>query len=150
MQQATISRSTWSIFHATARGCGSSTNFDDGGTTMSMKEMIMRAIAAAVFCLAAMSSGGAAWAQQRTTIPLTLKDHRFEPAEPHASAGQPLTIVLKNLDPTPAEFESKTLRVEKVVVGGGQVTINIRPLAAGRYRFFDDFHEEAQGFLVVE
>jgi hypothetical protein len=117
---------------------------------MSMNDVILRGIAGCLFGLAAISAGEIAFAQQRTTIPLTLKDHRFEPAEPRAPAGQPLTIVLKNLDPTPAEFESKTLRVEKVVVGGGQVTVNIRPLAAGRYRFFDDFHEEAQGFLVVE
>lgn len=115
-----------------------------------MKDLIIRSIAGAIFGFAIMSGGEPGWAQQRTTIPLTLKDHRFEPAEPHAPAGQPLTIVLKNLDPTPAEFESKTLRVEKVVVGGGQITIQIRPLAAGRYRFFDDFHEETQGFLVVE
>jgi hypothetical protein len=117
---------------------------------MSLNGVIIGGIAGAVFGLAAIFASGMASAQQRTTIPLTIKDHRFEPAEPHAPAGQPLTIVLKNLDPTPAEFESKTLRVEKVVVGGGQVTINIRPLAAGRYRFFDDFHEETQGFLVVE
>jgi Cupredoxin-like domain len=117
---------------------------------MNTNDVIVRALAGALFGLAAISAGGNASAQQRTTVQLTLKDHRFEPAEPHAPAGQPLTIILKNLDPTPAEFESKTLRVEKVVVGRGQVTINIRPLAAGRYRFFDDFHEETQGFLVVE
>lgn len=115
-----------------------------------LTDALLRAFAVLVLGLAALSPSGNAWAQQRTTIALTLKDHRFEPAEPHAPAGQPLIIVLKNLDPTPAEFESKTLRVEKVVVGGGQVTVNIRPLAAGRYRFFDDFHEETQGFLVVE
>jgi hypothetical protein len=115
-----------------------------------MNNSIVCAITGAGFSLAALSASGMVWAQQRTTIPLTIKEHRFEPPEPHAPAGQPLVIVLKNLDPTPAEFESKTLRVEKVVVGGGQVTINIRPLAAGRYRFFDDFHEETQGFLVIE
>jgi hypothetical protein len=117
---------------------------------MSMNDIAIRRLAGATFFLAAISGAGIAGAQQRTTIPLMIKDHRLEPAEPHAPAGQPLTIVLKNLDPTPAEFESKTLRVEKVVVGGGQVTINIRPLAVGRYRFFDDFHEETEGFLIVE
>lgn len=117
---------------------------------MPMNDLIIRGGAGAVFCFAVMSGGELGWAQQRTTVPLTLKDHRFEPVEPHAPAGQPLMIVLKNVDPTPAEFESKTLRVEKVVNGGGQIAIQIRPLAAGRYRFFDDFHEEAQGFLVIE
>lgn len=117
---------------------------------MSMKDLVFRAMASGLFGLAAGSAFEKACAQQPTTVQLTLKNRRFEPAEPHAPAGQPLVIVLRNVDPMPAEFESKTLRVEKVVVGGGQVTINIRPLAAGRYRFFDDFHEEAQGFLVVE
>ena len=56
-----------------------------------------------------------------------------------------------NLDATPAEFESKTLRVEKVVAAGGKITVQIRPLAAGRYRFFDDYHEDTtEGFLNVQ
>jgi hypothetical protein len=149
MQPVTISRSISRTFHVIARGCGSNTSFD-GSNQMQMNDLMARALAGALIGLAAVPGGKEAWAQQRTTIQLTLKNHRFEPAEPHAPAGQPLIILLKNLDQTPAEFESKTLRVEKVVVGGGQVNINIRPLAAGRYRFFDDFHEETQGFLVVE
>jgi hypothetical protein len=94
---------------------------------------------------------GSAAAQQATTVRLTLKDHRFAPAEVRAPANIPVTIVLKNLDPTPAEFESKTLRVEKVAAGGAEITINVRALAPGRYRFFDDYNESTTfGFLVVE
>ncbi len=88
---------------------------------------------------------------QQAAVQLTLKDHRFIPAEAHARANAPLTIVLRNLDPTPAEFESKALRVEKVVAGGAQVSIEIRALAPGRYRFFDDYNEASTfGFLIVE
>jgi hypothetical protein len=36
-----------------------------------------------------------------------------------------------------------------VVTGGGTIVMRIRPLEAGRYRFFDDFHPETQGYLVV-
>ena len=109
-----------------------------------------RNVAIAMLFLGACGAATGAQAQQ-ASVQLSLKDHRFSPAEPHARANAPLTIVLKNLDPTPAEFESKTLRVEKVVPGGGQVTINIRALAPGRYRFFDDYNENATfGFLVVE
>ncbi len=90
-------------------------------------------------------------AEDAATVHLSLKDHRFEPAEPHAPAGKPITIEIRNLDGTPAEFESKTLRVEKVVAGGGVITVQIRPLAAGRYRFFDDYHEDTtEGFLIVQ
>jgi Cupredoxin-like domain len=92
-----------------------------------------------------------AWAEDAATVRLSLKDHRFIPAEARAPAGKPITIEIKNLDPTPAEFESKTLRVEKVVAGGGTISVQIRPLAAGRYRFFDDYHEDTtEGFLNVQ
>jgi hypothetical protein len=88
---------------------------------------------------------------QETTVHLSIKDHRFSPSEVRAPANTPITIVVKNLDPTPEEFESKTLRVEKVIAGGGTATFHIRPLGAGRYRFFGDYHEDtAEGYLVVE
>lgn len=97
------------------------------------------------------ASAPVAWAEDAATVHLSLKDHRFQPAEARAPAGKPITIIISNLDPTPAEFESKTLRVEKVVAGGGKITIQIRPLAAGRYRFFDDYHEDTtEGFLNVQ
>jgi plastocyanin len=89
-------------------------------------------------------------AEDSATVQISLKDHRFQPAEPHAPAGKPITIVVKNIDSAPAEFESNMLRVEKVVTGGGTITMRIRPLEAGRYRFFDDFHPETQGYLVVQ
>jgi hypothetical protein len=92
----------------------------------------------------------AARAEEAASVQITLKDHRFQPAEPHAPAGKPIIITVKNLDPAPAEFESNMLRVEKVVTGGGTITIRIRPLEPGRYRFFDDFHPETQGYLVVQ
>lgn len=100
---------------------------------------------------AALVLAGPAWSEDAVIVKLTLKDHHFQPAEPHAPAGKPITIEIRNLDPTPAEFESKTLRVEKVVAGNGTVTIQIRPLQPGRYRFFDDYHEDvAAGTLIVE
>jgi plastocyanin len=92
----------------------------------------------------------AARAEDAVTVNISLKGQRFQPAELHAPAGKPITIILKNLDPAPAEFESNMLRVEKVVTGGGTITMRIRPLEPGRYRFFDDFHPETQGYLVVK
>jgi plastocyanin len=89
-------------------------------------------------------------AEDAVTVNISIKDHRFQPAELHAPAGKSITIIVKNSDPAPAEFESNMLRVEKVVTGGGTITIRIRPLQPGRYRFFDDFHPETQGYLVVQ
>jgi plastocyanin len=92
----------------------------------------------------------AAEAQESATVHISLKDHHFQPAELKAPAGKPITIIVKNLDAAPAEFESNTLRVEKVVTGGGTISILVRPLQPGRYRFFDDFHQETDGYLVVQ
>ena len=51
----------------------------------------------------------------------------------------------------PEEFESKTLRVEKVVAGNAEITIKLRPLAPGRFRFYGDFNEAtAEGALIAE
>ncbi len=83
------------------------------------------------------------------SVQLSIKNHRFQPTEIHAAANKPIVLKLKNLDATPMEFESVTLRVEKVVTGNGEGTIRLRPLAPGRYEFFDDFHPESRGALVV-
>ncbi|MGO8737998.1 cupredoxin domain-containing protein [Rhodoblastus sp.] len=88
---------------------------------------------------------------QQTTVHITIKDHRFSPSEPHAPANQPFAMVVKNQDSTASEFESKTLRVEKVVAPGAEITMRIRPLNPGRYHFFDDFHQDTtEGDLFVE
>ena len=80
-----------------------------------------------------------------------MKDHKFDPAELQAPANKPIALRVKNLDSTPMEFESKTLRVEKVLSGNSEAVINIRPQKAERYEFFDEFHEKTtRGVLVVK
>ncbi len=87
---------------------------------------------------------------QETTISITVKNHRFQPAEVHAPANVPIMLRVKNLDSTPMEFESVSLRVEKVVTGNSEGIIRLRPLAPGSYSFFDDFNQVANGVLVVK
>jgi hypothetical protein len=49
------------------------------------------------------------------------------------------------------EFESKTLKVEKVVAASSDATINVRAQKPGRYEFFDEYNEKvARGALVVK
>jgi hypothetical protein len=96
------------------------------------------------------SSAPAAHAEDTVTVNVSLKNHQFQPAELHAPANKVIMIVVKNQDPVPAEFESNMLRVEKVVTAGGTITVRVRPLSPGRYRFFDDFHPDTQGYLVVQ
>lgn len=88
-------------------------------------------------------------AQEAANVSISIKNHRFQPAEVQAPANVPIVLRVKNLDPTPMEFESVSLRVEKVVTGNGEGIIRLRPLAPGRYNFFDDFNQQANGVLVV-
>ncbi len=112
--------------------------------------MTIKACVLAFAVLAFAGIAPIARAEDSATVTITLKDNRFQPAEPHAPAGKPITIVLKNLNRAPAEFESNMLRVEKVVTAGGTITMQIRPLGPGRYRFFNDFHPDTVGYLVVQ
>lgn len=85
------------------------------------------------------------------TYTLTIKDHRFDPAQLDVPAGKKLKLVVKNLDPTPEEFESHDLKREKVIAGKGQVTITVGPLKPGTYKFVGEYHEAtAQGQVVAK
>ncbi len=88
-------------------------------------------------------------AEEPVTLMLTIKDHLFEPAELHAPAGTPITFTVKNLNTIASEFESDALHFEKVIPAGAEASVHVRPLAPGRYNFFDDFHHATQGYLVV-
>src|ERR1043166_7871784 len=92
----------------------------------------------------------AAGNSQETSLSISVKKHRFQPAEIHAPANVPIRLTVKNLDATPMEFESVKLRVEKVVAGNSEGTIRLRPLEPGRYSFFDDFNQQTTGVLVVK
>ena len=108
-------------------------------------------IVLAMLALAGLLTGAGSWAysQETANVSVTVKNHRFQPAEVQAPANVPIMLRVKNLDPTPMEFESVSLRVEKVVASNSEGVIRLRPLSPGRYNFFDDFHQETTGVLVV-
>jgi hypothetical protein len=92
-----------------------------------------------------------AHADETVRIDLTLKDHRFSPAEIHLPAGKAAVINLNNQDPTAEEFDSTALGIEKVVPGGRTGIVRLRPLAAGRYPFRGEYHAKtAQGVVIAE
>jgi hypothetical protein len=82
---------------------------------------------------------------------VTIKDHRFSPVELKVPANKRLIITVVNDDPTAEEFESKELKVEKIIPGKSKGTVRIGPLKPGRYPFFGEFHEAtAQGAVIAE
>jgi heme/copper-type cytochrome/quinol oxidase subunit 2 len=101
-------------------------------------------------CAIAMVSAAPSLAQQATEIQLTYSKGQFQPSEVRAPADKPIAFRVKNLDGKAMEFESKSLRVEKVVAAGSEGVINVRALKPGRYEFYDDFNEKARGALTVQ
>jgi len=106
-------------------------------------------LAAILLASAAPLAAPGAQAEDAVSLSLTIKDGKFEPAELHAPAGRALEIHVTNLNTIPSEFESSDLHFEKIVPAGKQAVIRVRPQQSGRYNFFDDFHRETQGVLVV-
>jgi hypothetical protein len=102
--------------------------------------------AVAGFCLSVLAATAGRAADP---VMLTLKDHRFTPSQVSVPAGERFRIEVVNQDATPAEFESSDLRVEKIVVPGGKITVNAGPLKPGIYKFFDDYHpDQATGTIT--
>ena len=86
-----------------------------------------------------------------TEIPLTIENNRFSPAEIKVPAGKPFTLVVTNKDGKPEEFESKELRIEKVIPAGRTANIRVRALKPGSYPFFGEFNmATAQGKVVAK
>ena len=82
---------------------------------------------------------------------LVIQDHRFQPAELKLPAGKKVKLTIKNRDATPEEFESHSLKREKVIAGKSSASIFIGPLKPGRYPFIGEFNEKtAQGVIVAE
>jgi len=93
---------------------------------------------------------GAANARAQEYV-LTIKDHRFTPTELKVPANKRVEITVVNDDATPEEFESKEMKVEKVIPGKSKGVVRIGPLKPGRYPFFGEFHEAtAKGTLIAE
>jgi plastocyanin domain-containing protein len=84
-------------------------------------------------------------------LTLTLKDHKFTPAEIKVPANKRVKLTVVNDDPTPEEFDSSDLKVEKVVPGKSKGIVRIGPLKPGRYKFIGEYHEfTAKGVVVAE
>ena len=95
--------------------------------------------------LGAASLAGAADAP----LEIDIRAQAFVPAEIHVPAGVKVQLRIVNDDDLPAEFESSDLSREIVVPAHRDVKVYIGPLDAGRYRFFNDFHQQSQGHVVV-
>jgi len=111
------------------------------------KRQLLRA---GLMAMALVVAGSHAASAQETALQLTVENGQFSPAELRAPANKPILITIKNNGAKAMEFESVSLRVEKVVAAKSQGTVRVRALSPGRYEFFDDFNKATRGTLIVE
>jgi plastocyanin len=110
----------------------------------------MRAALLLLFAILVASCLGA-HAAETYEATITLRDHRFEPAELHVPAGKRIALTVINEDGLSEEFDSTALKVEKVIAGKSQGTVHISPLSPGSYDFIGEYHDEtAKGRLIAE
>jgi heme/copper-type cytochrome/quinol oxidase subunit 2 len=105
-------------------------------------------VAALTGCLLA-GPAPVVWAADPPTIEVTIKDHRFTPAEIHVPSGKPVILHITNQDDTVEEFDSTTLQVEKVIPAGQYGIVRLHPLAPGRFPFMGEFHAATAKGVVM-
>jgi plastocyanin len=84
------------------------------------------------------------------TVSIVLKNNQFVPSEVSIPAGVKVKLIVRNDNATASEFESIQFHREKVVAPGQEITVFVGPLDPGSYEFYDDFHPETRGHLVVK
>lgn len=102
---------------------------------------------AALATLVAVTTYG--YAEDVPNFRIEFKDGVVTPKRLEVPANRRFTLELHNLGETPAEFESRELRKEKVLAPGTSSTLVIRTLDPGEYDFFDDFHPDAPPAVLV-
>ena len=89
--------------------------------------------------------------QEAAPIAVTIKDHRFTPSIIHVKANQPSELIVTNGDDGAEEFDSSSLKVEKVIAGHSSGNVRLRPLSPGRYPFMGEYHSAtAEGVVIAE
>ncbi|RCS58373.1 cupredoxin domain-containing protein [Parvibium lacunae] len=94
---------------------------------------------------------GATLCHAQEAISIVIKNHRFEPNVVRVPAGQRVQLLIDNQDDSAEEFESYSLRVEKIIPAKSKTKLSIGPLKPGKYVFFGEFNPStATGQLIAE
>ena len=104
-----------------------------------------------ILSIAIALAAGTANAAGEPEFAITIRDHRFVPAEIKVPASAKIKLIVENQDPGPEEFDSHALNREKVIPGRSKATIFVGPLSPGRYPFAGEFNATtAQGVVIAQ
>jgi hypothetical protein len=106
---------------------------------------------AALFTAAVSLAVLPALADDPVQMTIVIKDHKFDPMDIKVPAGKVIELTVDNQDPTPEEFESATLKVEKVIPGSSKGKVRFGPLNPDVHLFIGEFNQAtARGTVTVE
>ena len=91
--------------------------------------------------------------QDAQPLEITFKNGVVTPSELHVPAGTVLEITVINDGDRVAEFDSKSLHVERVLGPHTRAVITLRNLAPGTYAFSEEFsgdQDTARGVIIAE
>src|SRR5262245_41780609 len=92
-----------------------------------------------------------AQAQDVAQFSIKFNDGKIDPAELVVPVGKKIKLDISNEGKTPIEFESKALKIEKVLAPGAKSSVTINPLKAGEYAFEDEYHSKtAKGKIIAK
>jgi plastocyanin len=108
-------------------------------------------LTAALVAGVALMPSAARAADAPAEIPLSIENNRFEPEEIKVKPGASFLLVITNKDKGPEEFESRDLRIEKVIPAGKTIRLKMPALKPGSYSFVGEYHEKtAKGRILAE
>jgi hypothetical protein len=104
-----------------------------------------------IICVVSLlGAGKPVLAAEEPTFVIEFKDGTVSPTRIEVPAKTRFRLELNNSGKTPAEFETRSPKWEKVLAPGSKSSLVIRTLDPGEYEFFDDFHPQAKGTLVAK
>jgi len=93
----------------------------------------------------------ASFAADTYVVEIKLENHRFTPDVIKVPKGTKIKLIVENLDPTIEEFDSPSLKREKILRSRSKTNIILAPLKEGRYEFIGEFNADtAKGVVIVE
>jgi heme/copper-type cytochrome/quinol oxidase subunit 2 len=115
------------------------------------KKSVLKHIIASLSCLTIASLSCSNLLAAELELKVIVKNHVFTQPVIKVPANQKVKVTFENQDASIEEFDSRDLKVEKVVMPNSKGEFFIGPLKKGTYKFRGEFHEAtAHGVVVAE
>src|SRR5207249_3066913 len=110
----------------------------------------MGALAAALAFSALVAAPGVALAADpQSEVVLVIEANRFQPEEVRVKDRAPFLLVVTNLEHGTEEFESRELRIEKVIPSGNTVRLRMPALKAGTFPIVGAYHAKTENVPLL-